>query len=92
MMGWAMGRREKSRQDVSRMGGAVVAGAAHLPEHGLGLLQVKASGCNRSMVGVGIRLHVLRTRSQAGAESPCEFPQPTVSFGSEPPPRACRTV
>lgn len=85
-----MGKQEKCRQDVSWMGGTVVAVDAHLPEHGLRLLQVKASSCNKSTVRVGHQTDVLRTHSQAGTKSPCGFPQPTVSLGSEPSPRACK--
>lgn len=37
-----------------------VAVDAHLPEHGLRLLQVKASGCNKSMVRVGYQTACLK--------------------------------
>lgn len=54
--------------------GGEVAVEAHLPEHGFRLLQVKASGCKKSMVTVGYQTICL--------QDSCGFPQPTVSFGS----------
>lgn len=74
-MGWVMGR-QKSKQDVSRVGGTIgweVAVDTHLPEHGLGLLQVKASGCNKSMVRVGYQTACLRLGPSPPVASPSQL-------------------